>query len=201
MPNPPTGEQGTDEAAGAPVKPALPLDGMAARHHGLTPEVAAYFHQAARVCLDRHHTAPTDFHIEDERGAVFVEVAWACTDDRERDAHANRDDATRDGGYLCVLAATEVRDGLYAMRRVQVGGRADYYIAPAGTPRDDLEAFKRLEVSGVDAGDRLAVARRMTAKVAQVASGGNLPALAGVVGFAAAVIMLRHVNDSQEQAA
>lgn len=183
------------------MKPALPLDGMEARHHGLTPEVAACYHQAARVCLDRHHAAPADFHIEDERGVLLVEVAWSQTDDRERDAWANRDDATRDGGYLCVLAATEVRDGLYAMRRVQVGGRADYYIAPPGTPRDDLEAFQRLEVSGVDNGDRLAVARRMTTKVAQVTSAGNLPAMAGVVGFAAAVIMLRHVDAEVREAA
>jgi hypothetical protein len=175
---------------------------MAARHHGLTPEVAAYYHQAARVCLDRHHAAPVDFQIEDERGVLPVEVAWLRTDERDRDAHANRDDATRDGGYLCVLAATELRDGLYAMRRVQVGGRADYYIAPASTPRDDLESFQRLEVSGVDLGDRLAVARRLTAKVAQVSSAGNLPAMAGVIGFAAAIIMLHHLReDAREQAA
>lgn len=196
-----TGNQ-TSTTVAARGKPLLPLEGLAQRHHGLTPEVATYYHQAARVCLDRHHTAPTEFRIEDERGVMSVEVSWSSTDDRERDAHANRDDATRDGGYLCVLAATEIRDGLYAMRRVQVGGRADYYIAPAGSPRDDLEAFQRLEVSGVDAGDRSAVVSRLTTKVAQVTSAGNLPAMAGVVGFAASVIMLRHLSDEgQEQAA
>jgi hypothetical protein len=168
---------------------------MADRHHGLTHAVAEFYHEAARVCLDRHHTAPTEFSIEDERGSAPVEVAWSATSDRERDAHANRDDATEVGGYICVLAATELRDGLTAMRRVQVGGRADYYVAAPGAPRDDLEAFRRLEVSGVDAGDRHAVAQRLTAKVAQVTSAGDLPAMAGVIGFAAGVIMLRHLED------
>lgn len=174
----------------------LPLDDMSDRHHGLTPEVAACYHQAARVCLERHHTTPAAFEIHDERGSPPVQVAWSAPTDRERDAWANRDDATRDGGYLCVLAAAEVRDGLFAMRRVQVGGRADYYVAAQGTARDDLESFQRLEVSGVDAGDRHAVAQRLTLKVAQVTSAGNLPAMAGVVGFAARVIMLRHLEEA-----
>lgn len=171
----------------------LPLEDMAQRHYGLTPEIAAAYNQAARVCLDRHHRAPVDFAIEDGSAKLPVELVWRTTGQRERDAWANRDDATRDGGYACVLAATEVRHALFAVRRVQVGGRADYYVAPPGTPRDDLESCQRLEVSGVDAGDRQAVAARLSAKVAQVTSAGNLPALAGVVGFAARVIMLQQV--------
>jgi hypothetical protein len=178
-----------------PILPErLPLDDMASRHYGLTSEVAAFYQQAARVCLDRHHTSPVEFEIEDERGRTPVEVDWRESDDRERDAHANRDDATEAGGYICVLAAAELRDGLTAMRRVQVGGRADYYVAPLGASREDLEGFQRLEVSGVDAGDRHAVARRLSTKVAQVTSKGDLPAMAGVIGFAAGVIMLRHLE-------
>lgn len=176
--------------------PRLPIDNMAERHHGLTHEVASCYHQAARVCLDRHHAAPTSFDVQDEQGSLEVDVHWIASTERERDAHANRDDATEIGGYLCALAATELRDGLYAMRRVQVGGRADYYVAPGGTARDDLESFRRLEVSGVDAGDRQAVARRLTSKVAQVTSRGNLPALASVVGFAARIIMIRHIEET-----
>lgn len=172
----------------------LPLDNMSDRHHGLTSEVAAYYHQAARVCLDRHHSAPTIFELQDERGVMSVEVDWLASTDRERDAHGNRDDATRDGGYICALAAAELRDGFYAMRRVQVGKRADYYVAPTGTSRDDLEAFRRFEIAGVDAGGRTAVARRLTAKVSQVSGNGDFPAMAGVVGFSARLIMLRHVD-------
>lgn len=178
--------------------PKLPLEDMDRRHYGLTPATAAYYHQCARVCLDRHHQPPTEFHVEDEAGALPVEVAWAPTSSRERAAQANRDDATRDAGYLCVLAATELRDSLYAISRVQVGGRADYYVAPAGAPVDDLEQSLRLEVSGVDAGDRGAVARRLTEKIDQVTSVGNLPAMAGVIGFAAKTIMLRHLTDGDQ---
>jgi hypothetical protein len=174
----------------------LPIDAMDTRHYGLSPEVAAAYNQAARVCLDRHHSSPTLFSIEDDRGDLPVGIVWLEATARESDAWANRDDATRDGGYLCALAAVELREGLFAMRRVQVGGRADYYVAPPNSPRDDLESFERLEVSGVDAGDRHSVARRLTSKVAQVASAGNLPALAGVVGFAASLIMIKRVSEA-----
>jgi len=170
---------------------------MSARHYGITTEVAANYYQAVRICLDRHYTPPTEFQIEDARGSGSVEVQWVATTARERAAWANRDDATRDAGYACVLAAIEMRDGLYAMSRAQVGDGADYYIASDGTPPEDLETCMRLEVSGVDRGDRQTVTRRLSAKVNQVIAGGNLPAMAGVVGFAAGLILLRRVEDAQ----
>jgi hypothetical protein len=175
--------------------PVLPIDNMADRHHGLTPEVAGSFHEAARVCLDRHYSPPVVFEIEDEGGSLSVSMEWVPTAQRSKDAWANRDDATRDGGYLCVLAATEIRNGLVALRRVQVGRGADYYIAPTGSDGSDLEHALRLEVSGVDAGDRSAVSRRLTAKVEQVSSVDDFPAMAGVIGFAAGLILLRTVEE------
>jgi hypothetical protein len=106
---------------------------MADRHYGLTPEVAGCYQQAARVCLDRHHAPPTDFQIEDERGALGVWVAWAPAAERERAAGPTR---RRDPRRGIPVRARRDRgaDGLYAMRRVQVGGRADYYVAPEGAP-------------------------------------------------------------------
>ena len=43
--------------------PKLPIHNMAQRHHGLIQEVAEYWTQAARVCLDRHHQPPVVFKI------------------------------------------------------------------------------------------------------------------------------------------
>ena len=179
----------------------LPLENAHERHYALPLEVAACYHQAARVCLDRHHTSPVEFRIEDDTGSVPVEVKWDTTDARSRAAWANRDDATRDGGYLCVIAAAEVRDDLYAIRRVQVGGRADYYVGPRDTLPDDMESCFRLEISGIDSGYRTAVIRRLGIKVAQVSGGGTFPAMAGVIGFAAGLIVLRWVDDPLEVAA
>lgn len=49
----------------------------------------------------------------------------------------------------------------------------------------------RLEVSGVDQGPESAVERRLRVKLAQAAAGrSNLPAVAGIVGFRARVILL-----------
>ncbi len=56
---------------------------------------------------------------------------------------------------------------------------------------DDLEDCWRLEVSGVDQGSESVVERRLQDKLAQAAAGrSNLPAVAGVVGFRARVILL-----------
>ena len=68
---------------------------------------------------------------------------------------------------------------------------ADYYLAPRSKSPDDLEDCLRLEVSGVDRGPESTISQRLRAKSAQASKGNsNLPALAGVVGFKARLIML-----------
>lgn len=89
----------------------LPLTDMDKRHHGLTPNVAECYLEAARVCLDRHHLPPQEFTLQDDEMESKVAVDWKQTDDRERAAWANNDDATRDGAYACAIAATEVSRG------------------------------------------------------------------------------------------
>jgi hypothetical protein len=138
------------------------------------------------------------FEIDDGAAKEHISISWEPADQRARDAWANRDDATRDAAYLMVIAATERRHRMYAVRRVQVGGRADYYVAPVGVSADDLEACTRLEISGVDGGGRSAVSQRLTQKIEQVSRGANFPAMAGVIGFAARTILLRQVQDPQE---
>jgi hypothetical protein len=60
---------------------------------------------------------------------------------------------------------------------------------------DDLEGCLRLEVSGTDRGTASAVARRLREKIEQTMVGkSNLPAMAGVVGFYAQLIMLQLVE-------
>ena len=80
---------------------------------------------------------------------------------------------------------------MVAVRRAETKTGADYYIALQGGPMQDLEDCLRLEVSGVDAGPESTVNRRLKDKLAQAAAGSsNLPAMAGVVGFKAKLIML-----------
>ncbi len=179
-------------------KPELPINDMWVRHGGLTQNTAASWTEAARVCLDRHHAPPTIFSVRRSGQAeVNAIVQWNPTDDRTRGAWNNFNDTTEAGAYACVLAAVELVDGLVAVRRADTGTGADYYVAPVGTPTEDLEDWIRLEVSGVDSGDGKIVERRLRRKLDQAASGeSNLPAMAGVTGFLARLILLAPLEAS-----
>ena len=163
---------------------------MAQRHKGLTEAIATAHTEAAGVCLARHHRSPIDFDLDRSGDRSAVVVAWQQPDQRTTDAWANDDDATEAGAYACALAAVELADGMVAVRRAETKTGADYYIAPEGSPMQDLEDCLRLEVSGVDAGPVSKVKGRLKDKLAQAAAGNsNLPA-AGVVGFRVRLIML-----------
>jgi hypothetical protein len=128
-------------------------------------------------------------------GAVgdFVAImAWDASDERCRNAWANEIDATEAGAYAIALAAVELADGFVAVRRAETGTGADYYIAPSDDPGEDLECCIRFEVSGTDRGAASEVAQRLRDKLSQAAAGAsNLPAMAGVVGFRAQLVMLQ----------
>lgn len=170
---------------------------MGLRHTGLTRAIASANNEAARVCLDRHHESPTDFDLQRDGNAPFTTVVeWTPPDARACEAWANSNDATEDGACACVLAAVELTDGLVAVRRAETLTGADYYVAPPGNAPDDLEHCLRLEVSGVDRGPKSEIERRLRAKLAQAAAGNsNLPALAGVIGFRARLVMIADVAD------
>ena len=171
--------------------PALPLQDMHLRHHGLTPAVAANNTEAASVCLSRHHSSPTAFAVENKTEAQQVYVEWVGPDSRTLGAWNNRIDATEMGASACAIAAVELAKGYFAVRRAETGTGADYYVGPAGSGVDDLENCYRLEVSGVDAGVDRDIRQRLLQKLDQARRGdSNLPAVAGVVGFAARLIVL-----------
>ena len=175
----------------------LNLDGMDQRHRGLTPPVAASYQEAASVCLSRHHTPPVTVLLSDNGHESSADLMWTAPDARTEGAWANETDATRDGAYACVIAGVEEARGLFAVRRTETGTGADYYVGPSGAGVHDLEDCIRLEISGVDAGDYRVIHTRLLGKVAQAKAGNSsLPALAGVIGFSALLLMLRDVEDT-----
>ena len=158
---------------------------------GLTKAIADSYAEAASVCLHRHHEPPADVEIETRGPRTTAVVDWDPPSARTRRAWANETDTTEAGAYACVLAAVELAHGLVAVHRAETLTGADYYLAPPGDTPADLEDCQRLEVSGVDHGPRRAVNARLRAKLDQAAAGrSNLPALAGVVGFRARLVML-----------
>jgi hypothetical protein len=115
---------------------------------------------------------------------------------RTVDAWANTTDTTEAGAYGCVIASVELSRGLFAMRRVETGTGADYYVGPEGAGVDDLEDCLRLEVSGVGDGGENAVKKRLLEKVSQAQRGNSsLPAVAGVIGFSERLVMLKGVPE------
>src|ERR1039458_716941 len=160
------------------MAPTLPLEQMADRHQALTPALAESYLEAARVCLDRHHTSPQAFTIQTKTSASQATARWNAPDDRVRGAYANMTDATEAGAYACMIAAVELVEGLFAVRRAETGTGADYYVAPVGKGIEDFEDCLRLEVSGTDAEAQSAVERRLREKVQQTLDGSSsLPAV------------------------
>jgi hypothetical protein len=123
-------------------------------------------------------------------------VKWTPADDRCRAAWANVNVTTEKAAYGCAVAACELAEGLFAVRRADTGTGADYYVGLPGQGIDDLEGCLRLEVSGVDHGSELAVEQRLKDKLRQARDGrSNLPAMAGVVGFLVKLVVLEQVHD------
>ena len=176
----------------------LPIHNMERRHRGLTQAVADSYLEALRVCLDRHHAPPVSFEIvEIGHQAVNATIEWDVADDAIRNAWANEKNATEDGAYACVLAAIELLYGLVSVGQAEEGTGTDFYVAPPDASANDIEERIRLEVSGVDRGNESDVRRRLRRKLAQ-ASGGqsDLPAIAGVVGFRAKLVLIQRLEES-----
>lgn len=143
------------------------------------------------MCLSRHHISPRDLRLASPK-QTLRELIWTKPNKRTCDAWGNTDDATRDGAYSVALAAVEAELGWLALSRADVRTGADYYVGPPGTP---LESAFRLEVSGLDKGNDAAVVRRLAEKIQQTKDGkSSLPAIASVVGFKAALVVIRKAS-------
>jgi hypothetical protein len=176
--------------------PQLPIDNLDDRHPGLLPSTAANYLDAARVCLDRHHTSPTQFNLSNDNHITETQLNWTSTDDRDRNAWANLEDATRDGAYALALAAIEHLRGFVAIRRAQSRTGADYYISPIGQDPEDFENCYRLEISGTHLGNN-AIQQRLRQKIIQTQLGNcPLPAIAAIVGFREKVIIIQTVEET-----
>lgn len=168
------------------------------RHLGLTKAVSEMMAEAASVALSRHHSPPVMFEVTHEEATTDRSVRWKPPSERTRLAHANTDDATEAGAYSVALAAVEVELGLYAVSRTDRRTGADYYVGAPDADELDLEEAYRLEVSGVDAGDAVAVNQRLREKLKQTKQGQvDVPALACVVGFSAKRIALEGAEEDE----
>jgi hypothetical protein len=176
----------------------LNLSGMESRHPALTAAIAAVYKEAATVCLSRHHVSPVKIALVDNGHYSEGNFSWSAPDQRTMNAWANEIDATEAGAYCCVIAGVEYVRGQVALRRAETGTGADYYIGDPGANADDLEDYIRLEISGVDKGDLDVIGARLRSKTEQAKRGeSNLPAIAGVMGFAHKTLMISDVVEDK----
>lgn len=168
----------------------------APRHPGVSAAVCEAFSEAAEVCLARHHEPPsTSLQVACAGKESIRCLKWSAPEETAKLSWKNRDDATRDGAYVVSLAVVEREMGMVALSRADTRTGADYYVGSPGLP--DLEEAFRLEVSGVDEGDRAEVRRRLKNKEDQAARGDSfLPAYASVVGFREAAVLVSLVGGS-----
>jgi hypothetical protein len=131
------------------VKSKLRIDALHERHSGLTPSLSGAFHEAASVCLDRHHGSPVYLNIMCNGNTVEKMVEFPKPDERVLNTWANEIDTTEFGAYGVSLAVVESEEKLVAVRRAETLTGADWYVAPIGAEPDDLEGCFRLEVSAL----------------------------------------------------
>ena len=171
--------------------PDLQLSELEKRHPGVTTAIASTYSEAAAVCLQRHHSTPTNIHVK-HNVELFATAQWQEPDETALRSWANEIDATEAGAYGVALAAVEVVDGLVAYARAETKTGADYYLGPAGSEITDLESSHRFEVSGISLADDTKINTRLRRKVAQAKSGNsNLPAIAAVVAFSSKKVLRR----------
>jgi len=177
-------------------KPKLLVERLHERHTGLTASLGGVFFEAACVCFSRHHDSPIDIEVRRKDGTSVCEFAFRTPSERERAAHANTTDATEQGAYGVSIAAVEEAECLVVVGRAETLSGADWYVAPPGTPAEDLEYCYRLEVSGTDTGTLSTIETRLSQKAQQTRDGkSNLPAIASVVGFKQRIVAIRKVDE------
>lgn len=176
---------------------AIVLPDLHERHPGLTQSLAGTFHEAATVCLHRHHASPVEVAVQFNGVTNARSISFSAPDARTLAAWANEIDTTESGAYGVSLAAVETEADLVAVRRAETLTGADWYVAPKGELPADLENCYRLEVSGVDAGNKATVEARLRQKIDQTRKGAsNLPAIASVVGFKEKSVLIQKVGDN-----
>lgn len=163
------------------------------------------FDSAQRVVLDRHHTPPVPLRVAvlnaGAEAATLTEHphGWEVSGARTRAGHANTADATRDAAYGVAISAAGAHLNLVALSRAECLTGSDWYLGPPGQPmgaeEDDLERSVKLEVSGVDAGDRSRILERVEQKLTQAEEGdSDLPAVAAVVAFRERLVVLAELE-------
>jgi hypothetical protein len=108
--------------------PPLPsLATLHERHYGVTEALARTYAEGAAICLQRHHASPKAISVDADDGMEGEYLAsWDVPTGRQHAAWANQDDATRDGAYGMVIAATEAHFGYFVVGRTHTGSGTDY---------------------------------------------------------------------------
>ncbi len=152
---------------------------------GLTSGVGEALAQAASVCLeDQGHSSPTPMLISGEvTGSATLE--WDPTSDQIRRCWNNDDEATEYGACAIASLLAPELSGLQVVERAKKGTGFDYWLGPTDDSDSLFQSRARLEVSGIRAGAKAAIASRVRKKLRQTERSDSslLPAVVVIVEF------------------
>lgn len=154
------------------------------------------YYSALQVALARHHAPPTTvFQVTDGDRVRRWSAMWTLPSPLERNGQRNADDCTRDAAYLMAVAAVEAERDMVVHSRTDTLTGADIQLVPAEPCIDMFERSVRLEVSGQDRGTPATLRSRLREKMEQARAGkSDLPAVAAVVGFQVAMVLVSDVE-------
>lgn len=164
----------------APSRAPLCLSALARGMEGLSPAKGLELAEAASVCLGHgRHRSGVELaitgHWQRTRPLVFDEPS-----PQARRTHADLQEATESGACALAIAVARDETGMEVVERARKGTGVDYWL---GRTVGVFEA--RLEVSGILAGGRPELERRVRQKLAQIQRAGpsDVPGYAAVVEF------------------
>lgn len=165
---------------------AINLQDLGIGFPGNTPAQGMAMAEAASLCLENQkHTSPSILKVIDAK-EVDVELAWNAVGQQIRQGHNDLQDATRDGAYGVAFLVMKHFKNMIPILQSRKGTGFDYFVSEAKpTSLSAIERTARLEVSGVLAGGRTGLNKRVREKEDQtkVSDDMGIPAIIVVVEF------------------
>lgn len=151
----------------------------------ITPAFGAALAEAGAICLnDQGHALGAFIRVVGSYNRSFA-LFWAMPTDQMRRCWNDVDYTTEQGAYGIALMLMQRLTGFTVVERSRRGTGFDYWLGEAsdgaGLP---FQKLARLEVSGIRRGSRSQIQARVTLKLAQVQTSGELePAYVAVIEF------------------
>lgn len=165
----------------------LDLNELRTGTRGITTDFGGCLCEAASVCLeDRTHKSGVSMALNGSlTPSTPVLLSWPTVTQQARNCYGDLQFAAEFGAYGIAVLLVERLTQYTVVERSRKGTGFDYWLAPKGASEPLFQNKRKLEVSGLLAGDENDVRRRLREKLDQLRRGGvPIPGYGVVVHFA-----------------